>query len=371
MATIPSKFNTGVFYILDSANRLVTFIEINSYEDYRKIMSIKKLSSDDFKFKYDSAGAVTTSFSGAGVASDISVTGLNATPQSLSDAPAFGAKDLSDTFPDEVKSVSSSVTTITATRQSFISSLHLNYTDSAGTVNSITGDFEPGDILFVMPKIGGDDNGITITSAGNIDLNGSNFVLRVDQDGNNAPSGKFMILKYVSSVLGWSEMSRSVKIVDELPQQTPATNQKFYLSKNSAGTLAFSSIENAATQNLILKFSGQITAAGSIVLGALPANSIVLGDRIMAKIDSAISTDNPNVTLSIGGSNLISNTALQSTFIYGTGGAADEVTLNNSGSLNSPYHSASPADVTFQIDSGNFSSASRAHFSLIIPYIQM
>ena len=63
-ATIPTKFNTGVFYILDSDNRLVTFIEINSYEDYKKIMSIKKLSSDDFKFKYDSGGGVTTTFTG-------------------------------------------------------------------------------------------------------------------------------------------------------------------------------------------------------------------------------------------------------------------------------------------------------------------
>ena len=90
----------------------------------------------------------------------------------------------------------------------------------------------------------------------------------------------------------------------------------------------------------------------------------------MAKIDSQIA-DNPTITLSIGNQNLINNTLLESTFIYGSAGANGEVTLNNSGNLNSPYHSLTPADVTFTIDVGGFNDSSRSHFSIVIPYIQM
>ena len=62
MATIPTKFDTGVFYVLDSSNRLITSIEVNNYEDYRKIMSIRTLQGDDtLKFKFDTNGNISSS----------------------------------------------------------------------------------------------------------------------------------------------------------------------------------------------------------------------------------------------------------------------------------------------------------------------
>ena len=368
---IPTKFQQGVFYILDSNNNLVTSIEVNTYEDYRRIMSIRALQTEDeLKFKFDTSGNTSAALVQNDINSTISFSGIPATPAALGalpDAPAFGPKTLSEDFPSESKSVANTQTSVTLVRDSFISSLRFGFSNGAGNLQTISGDFEDGDILFVMPN--SNTNAVTINESGNISLvSSSNFTLRGGSDANDA--GRFIALRYISSSTSWVELFRSRVISEELPQQTPASGQKFYLSKDSAGTLAFSSIENASTQNLILKFTGQITSASSIVLGSVPANCIVLADRIMAKLDTGTANTATVVSLAIGGNSLENNSAWNNTFIYGANGADGEVTLNDNATFNSPTYFASSANVTFTINSGTFTSG-RNNFSIIIPYIEL
>ena len=137
---IPTKFQQGVFYILDSNNNLVTSIEVNTYEDYRRIMSIRALQTEDeFKFKFDTSGDTSATFSQNDINSAINFSGIPATAQAfgaLDDAPAFGPKTLSEDFPSESKSVANTVTSVTLVRDSFISSLRFGFSNGAN-VNPI------------------------------------------------------------------------------------------------------------------------------------------------------------------------------------------------------------------------------------------
>jgi len=368
---IPTKFQQGVFYILDSNNNLITSIEVNTYEDYRRIMSIRALQTEDeLKFKFDTSGDTSATFSQNDINSTISFSGIPATNAALGalpDAPAFGPKTLSEDFPSDSKSLANTETSVTLVRDSFISSLRFGFSNGAGNLQTISGDFEDGDILFVMPNA--NTNAVTINDDGNIALvGGSNFTLRGGSDANDA--GRFIALRYISSSTSWVELFRSRVIAEELPQQTPSFGQKFYLSKDSAGTLAFSSIENASTQNLILRFTGQISSSGSsVTLGSVPANCIVLVDRIMSKLDTAATADAATVTLKIGGNFLENQSDWDETFVYGNG-AVGSVNLNDNATFNSPTYFTNSQNVTFTIDSGTF-TASRNQFSIIIPYIQL
>lgn len=292
--------NQGTIYVqdvTDNANPVVLFVAPNTSE---VIHSLKFLPSNYEVWYHDNINyQLSTTISETDVNANIGFD-YKLNIDNASSVPNVGEEEITSkvvmkSFNDSItpNTVSSSSSDFPLKRQAFIS---LNYVGVSGLNNTLTitdidnSDFKHGDIVIIKPASGAEQQIIIedySVSGGKISLSTDVYYLKGGPSGiAHADPSRFIILQKIPNAdndYEWVEISREFNSQSLLPDEVPDAGEKFYLSKDSSGAIAFEPIVqgNMAHQVGALDFKNPVVSRDVVAMTLPPC--IVLGGQIMVK----------------------------------------------------------------------------------------
>ena len=314
--------NQGTIYVqdvTDNANPVVLFVAPNTPE---VIHSLKFLPSNYEVWYHDTIDyqlSTTTSETdvNGNIGFDYKLNVDNASSVPGVEEEEITSKVVMKSFNDSItpNTTSSTSSDFPLKRQAFIS---LNYVGVSGSGNTLTitdinnSDFKHGDIVIIKPASGVEQQIIIedySVSGGKISLSTDVYYLKGGPSGAaNADPSRFIILQKIPNAANdyeWVEISREFNSQSLLPDEVPDAGEKFYLSKDSTGAIAFESIVqgNMAHQVGVLDFKSPVASRDIVAMNLPPC--IVVGGHIMVKAVETLDGADFGGQLKIGNTNVL------------------------------------------------------------------
>lgn len=314
--------NQGTIYVqdvTDNANPVVLFVAPNTPE---VIHSLKFLPSNYEVWYHD-----TIDYQLSSTTNDVEVIpnigfDYKLSVDNASSVPNIGEEEITSkvvmkSFNDGItpNTTSSSSSDFPLRRQAFIS---LNYVGISGNSTSLTindinnSDFKHGDIVIIKPASGVDQQIIIEDyniSGGKISLSTDRYYLKGGPSGSApADPSRFIMLQKIPNVANdyeWVEISREFNSQSLLPDEVPDAGEKFYLSKDSSGAIAFEPIVqgNMAHHVGVLDFKNPVVSRDIVAMNLPPC--IVVGGHIMVKAVETLDGADFGGQLKIGSTNVL------------------------------------------------------------------